>query len=176
MKLYFNRTFSTNVNETKSSLTDNLHADLRRIIFINYSLYLLSMVSMCFSFIFYFSLNKQARREFTWFIGCVCPWLNNINDRHPNRNYSKTRNQKPKGLLYHTRYQHHHPPYNNIQSGTQNNNHRLKTTKFKTHATFVASSSLLANRQNIIKNVNPLQPEIAKILPKRTLFPFGGQI
>ena len=36
------------------------------------------MISMCFSFIFYFSLNKHARHEFSRFIGCICPWLTYI--------------------------------------------------------------------------------------------------
>ena len=31
------------------------------------------MISMCFSFIFYFSLNKQARRELSRLFGCICP-------------------------------------------------------------------------------------------------------
>ncbi|CAF2123696.1 unnamed protein product [Rotaria magnacalcarata] len=68
-----NHTLSSDFNQTIASLTYNLHADLRRFIFINYSLYLLSMISMCFSFIFYFSLNKQARHELSQIIGCLCP-------------------------------------------------------------------------------------------------------
>ena len=58
---------------TPLSPGNNLQADLRRLIFLNYSLYLLSMVSMCFSFLFYFSLNKQAREEFSRLLGCLCP-------------------------------------------------------------------------------------------------------
>ncbi|CAF1231624.1 unnamed protein product [Adineta ricciae] len=59
-------------NETL--LTSNLSDTLRRFLYINYSLSLLSMISMCFSFIFYFSLNKQARQEFSRLFGCICPW------------------------------------------------------------------------------------------------------
>lgn len=58
--------------------SNNFQSDLRRIIYVNYSLYLLSMISMCFSFIFYFSLNKQARYELSRFIGCICPWRKSI--------------------------------------------------------------------------------------------------
>ncbi|CAF0744816.1 unnamed protein product [Didymodactylos carnosus] len=47
-----------------SPKSTSFHSDLKRIILINYSLYFLSVVSMCFSFIFYFTLNKQARLEF----------------------------------------------------------------------------------------------------------------
>ncbi|CAF1129626.1 unnamed protein product [Didymodactylos carnosus] len=52
-----------------TSLINNLpkstsfHSNLKRMILINYSLYFLSVISMWFSFIFYFTLNKQARLE-----------------------------------------------------------------------------------------------------------------
>ena len=69
----------TSMNESRRKFSsNNFQSDLRRIIYINYSLYLLSMISMCFSFIFYFSLNKQARYELSRFIGCICPWMNSI--------------------------------------------------------------------------------------------------
>jgi hypothetical protein len=65
----FNRTLTP-------ALIQHFHTDLKRIIFVNYTLYLLSMISTCFSFIFYFALNKQARRELTRLMGCVCPcWI-----------------------------------------------------------------------------------------------------
>lgn len=67
-----NRTLPSNFNQTIVSLAYNLHADLRRFILINYSLYLLSMISMCFSFIFYFSLHRQARREFSQIFSRIC--------------------------------------------------------------------------------------------------------
>ena len=72
-----------------SFVSMSVNADLRRIIYVNYSLYLLSMVSMCFSFIFYFSLNKQARHEFSQFIGCLCPWVNSIRTGKHRSKYSK---------------------------------------------------------------------------------------
>jgi hypothetical protein len=168
-----NRTLlSSDFNHTIIAFTDNLQADLRRIIFINYSLYLLSMISMCFSFIFYFSLNKQARREFTTIIGCMCPSFINIQNRKQKTN----NNQKPKyerarGLQYHTRYQHHYP-CNNLM----NNNQRVKTTKFKTHITFVPSAPLLAHRQQNKKHINCLQPKINNTLPKRTILNYGCHV
>jgi hypothetical protein len=152
----FNRTLSTDFNENLTSLTDNLHSDLRRIIFINYSLYLLSMISMCFSFIFYFSLNKQARREFTSIIGCICPSFMNIWSRNQRKNNHRKETQpNPRGLLYHTRYQHHYP---------MNNNQRIKTTKFKTHSTFVPRNP----NQQKTKNNNGL--------PKRTLLAYDCHV
>jgi hypothetical protein len=137
---FINPTLFNDFNQTISWLTDNLHADLRRVIFINYSLYLLSMISMCFSFIFYFSLNKQARHEFLSIIGCICPRFKR------RKNMSKQNDQKPRGLQYNTRYQHHYPK----------NDQRPKTMKFKTHSTFVSQAPLLLNRQNNNKHINYL--------------------
>jgi len=159
-------------NQTIISLKDNLHADLRRIIFINYFLYLLSMVSMCFSFIFYFSLNKQARQELTSIIGCICPWFINLQNGKQKKNY-----ERPSGLKYHSRYKHNYPNNNNyILPPTQNNNHRLKTTKFKTHSTFVPPTSLLSNRQNNKKRINSLQTRIDNASPKRTVLTYGCHV
>ena len=71
--------------EIMSSLS-NRHADLRRIIFMNYFLYLLSMISMCFSFIFYFCLNKQARHQFSRSMACLCPRIRfTANEPHGQR-------------------------------------------------------------------------------------------
>jgi len=78
--------------------SSNLQADLRRIIYVHYSLYLLSMISMCFSFIFYFLLNKQARLELSRMIGCICPWIIQFeNDR-------SKRIEQPKQVQYRTRF------------------------------------------------------------------------
>jgi hypothetical protein len=102
----YNLTSSNELNQTiPTFFTNNLHADLRRIIYINYSLYLLSMVSMCFSFIFYFSLNKQARREFSHFIGCICPWIIHIRSEKRRRKYPKQSRELP----YRARFQDQHP-------------------------------------------------------------------
>jgi hypothetical protein len=76
--------------EISKNIRNNLNSYLRRFIYINYCLYLLSMISMCFSFIFYFSLNKQARREFSRFIGCICPWIipkRNLKQRKQSRQF-----------------------------------------------------------------------------------------
>jgi hypothetical protein len=78
----YQKNATSNVNQTSlfllnqtasSTFSSNNHSDLRRIIFVNYTLYLLSMISMCFSFIFYFTLNKQARRELRRMAGCIFP-------------------------------------------------------------------------------------------------------
>ncbi len=149
----FNRTFFKDLNETITSYTDNLHSDLRRIIFINYSLYLLSMISMCFSFIFYFSLNKQARRELTSIIGCVCPWFIQVRNENQRKSFLKENPPNPKGLLYHARYQHHYPVNNHPLSPILNNNQRIKTTKFKTHSTLTPLAPLIVNRPKKTINV-----------------------
>jgi hypothetical protein len=134
-----NRTMNTNqtsLNETNLKLlmsaTINLQADLRRIIYVNYSLYLLSMISMCFSFIFYFSLNKQARHEFSQFIGCICPSTNPI------------RNEQSR--------QKHHPQYQ--YRPRYPNQYPYKNDRIKTHP-----PSVLDDR---LKNVNHLENENSK--------------
>jgi hypothetical protein len=132
------------LNQTISK--NNLNADLRRIIYINYSLYLLSMISMCFSFIFYFSLNKQARHEFSRFIGCICPWIIPIrNEKKQRRKYPK----EPRQLQYRTRFQNQHVY----------NNDRIKKSP----------SSLLDDRY---KHMNYLKNDT----PKRTVLNYGCQI
>ena len=166
-----NRTLILDGNQTLTSYIDNLHADLRRIIFINYSLYLLSMISMCFSFIFYFSLNKQARHEFSQTIGCMCPWSigrqnNNYRKKSPNDEYGRTRR-----LQYHTRYQH---PY--AQNNNNNNNQRVKTTKFNTHPMIVPPTPLLIDRQNNNKFMNYSQPRLDTALSKRTVLTYGCHV
>lgn len=162
----FNRTFSLELNETIVTLPNNLHADLRRMIFINYSLYLLSMISMCFSFIFYFSLNKQARRELTSVIGCMCPWLTHL--RHGNQG----KLSKSKGLLYHARYQQHYPGAKPILSAAQNQNVHRNTTTFKTYRPF--SSPI--NQHQPTKNVYPLLPKMDKTIVKRPVLTYGCHV
>jgi hypothetical protein len=89
-----NFTLFYSLNQTLTTvLPNNIHADLRRIIYINYSLYLLSMISMCFSFIFYFSLNRQARQEFSRFIGCICPWMIHMQNKKQRQKYPKQSRQ-----------------------------------------------------------------------------------
>lgn len=162
----FNRTYSLEFNETIMAFPNNLHADLRRMIFINYSLYLLSMISMCFSFIFYFSLNKQARQELTSVIGCICPRFTYL--RHGNE--GKT--SKSKGLLYHTRYQQHYPGLKPIFSGTQNQNPHRKTTTFKTRRTF----SPTMNQHQPKMNLYPLLPKMDKTVVKRPVLNYGCHV
>jgi hypothetical protein len=128
------------------SVSDNLHADLRRIIYINYSLYLLSMISMCFSFIFYFSLNKQARHEFSRFIGCICP-LTIRNDKFRPKNIKQT-----KPLQDRSRYP---------------NQYFYKNDRIQK-----SPSSILDDRYNHLKQINDLE----KGTPKRRALNYGCQI
>jgi hypothetical protein len=173
---FFNRTVSYDFNLATTSLTDNLHANLRRIIFINYSLYLLSMISMCFSFIFYFSLNKQARHEFSHIIGCTCSRFTDLCKEKQGRNNPAQEYEGIRPLQYHKRYQHQYSQNNQILSSPQNNNNRVKTIKFNTHPMIVPPTPLLIDRQNNKKHVNslPLTPEDA--LSKRTVLTYGCHV
>ncbi|UJR13389.1 hypothetical protein I4U23_000405 [Adineta vaga] len=81
---YNQKTSLSSFNETSSLM--NVASNLRRFVLMNYSLYLLSMTSMCFSFIFYFTLNKQARQEFSHSFGCICPWTILSHHRQQKRN------------------------------------------------------------------------------------------
>ena len=164
-----NRTLESGLNQTITSSTDTLHADLRRIIFINYSLYLLSMISMCFSFIFYFALNKQARREFSNTMGCICPWLINMHKE-------KQRKQSQRRIHYHTRYQHHYSQNNQNLVCGQNNNQRMKTTKFNTHPMIVPPTPLLIDRKIHSKYINSSQAKFDKALSKRTVLTYGCHV
>jgi len=143
---YPSKTNLTSLYDLNQTLTNNVNADLRRIIYINYSLYLLSMISMCFSFIFYFSLNKQARHEFSRFIGCICPWIIHIrNEKQQRQKYPKESRQ----LQYRTRFQNQHVY----------NNDRIKQSP----------SSLLNDRY---KHIN--YPK--NVTSKRTVLNYGCQI
>jgi hypothetical protein len=173
----FNRTFlTTDFNETIKSFTDNLHSDLRRIIFINYSLYLLSMISMCFSFIFYFSLNKQARREFMVIIDCLCPWFIHLRNDNQRRSHLREKPASPRGIVYHARYQHNYPINNHPLSPIMDNNHqRMKTTKFKTHSVYVPPMVHVVNSPK----KQQLSPHISTDengLQKRTHLNYGCHI
>ncbi|CAF3726032.1 unnamed protein product [Rotaria sordida] len=138
-----------NINQT---ITNNLNADLRRIIFINYALYLLSMISMCFSFIFYFLLNKQARREFSRFIRCICPWIIHIPNKQQRQQFLRQEQNRSKQLQYRKRNQ---------------NNYPNKTERMK-----ISQPSLINNRYNHIKHVNSPR----NITSKRTVLNYGCQI
>jgi len=175
---YFDRTSSNDFNETIASLkTDNLHADLRRIIFVNYSLYLLSMISMCFSFIFYFSLNKHARQDLSNFIGCMCPssiYFRKNSNRQNNSRKKTLLNSRP--LIYHQRYQDNvankNHPIMNI-TNNNNNNQRIKTTQFKTHHTFITPTALNTNKKLLNNNI---QFKIDNQTAKRTVLNYGCHV
>jgi len=148
-----NSTSSIDVNQTSTIRSVNNHnADIRRIIFINYSLYLLSMVSMCFSFIFYFSLNKQARREFSRFTGCICPQVNYSKNQKQRQKYPQKEQNKSNHLQYRIRYQNQYPYINE----------RIK----------VSPPLLLNDRYNHIKRSNHPPNDTSK----RTVLNYGCQI
>ncbi|CAF0800594.1 unnamed protein product [Adineta steineri] len=168
-----NRTSTYDYNLTITASIDNLHANLRRIIFINYSLYLLSMISMCFSFILYFSLNKQARQEFSHFIGCICPQFVGPRQEEYNRQKVKQDNERGRRLQYHTRYQHHYPSNNQLLLLAHNNNQRVKTTRFNTHPMIAPPVPLHSDRQ---KRANSVEQKLESALSKRTVLTYGCHI
>ncbi|CAF4118991.1 unnamed protein product [Rotaria sp. Silwood2] len=148
-----NLTLSFDFNQTISTLlTNNLNSDLRRIIFINYSLYLLSMISMCFSFIFYFLLNKQARREFAHFMRCFCPWIIHIPNKEQRQQFLRQEQTRSRQLKYRKRIQNQYP--------------------YKTERIKISQPSLINDRYNHIKRVNSPQ----NVTPKRTVLNYGCQI
>ena len=99
---------SDQVAEIVSSLT-NRHADLRRIIFMNYFLYLLSMISMCFSFIFYFCLNKQARHEFSRSLACLCPRIRCTAHEPQGQRFVRKETERSRRFQGHVRAQQPYP-------------------------------------------------------------------
>ena len=125
------------------------------------------MISMCFSFIFYFSLNKQARRELMLIIDCLCPWVIHIRSGNQRRSHSRDKPPNPRGLIYHTRYQ-RNPPMNNL------NNQRIKTTKFKTHSVYVPPTAGVnsPNKNHFSPNISIDENE----LQKRTILNYGCHI
>ncbi|CAF2331954.1 unnamed protein product [Rotaria sp. Silwood2] len=124
-----NPTLSFDFNQTVASLTYNIHADLRRFIFINYSLYLLSMISMCFSFIFYFSLNKQARQEFSRIITCICPRFVVNRNEIQRQQYPRQEYKGARCLQYHKNYEKNYQRNNQILSCPPNNDQQAKAAK-----------------------------------------------
>jgi hypothetical protein len=109
---------------------------------------------MCFSFIFYFSLNKQARQEFSRFTGCVCPQINySKNQKQRQRqNYPQKEQNKSRQLQYRIRYQNQYPYINE----------RIK----------VSPPLLLNERYNHIKRTNDPPNDTSK----RTVLNYGCQI
>ncbi|CAF0739376.1 unnamed protein product [Rotaria sordida] len=138
-----NHTLPFDFNQTIASFTYNVHADLRRFIFINYFLYLLSMISMCFSFIFYFSLNKQARHEFSRIIPCVCPRITIHCTGKQRQQYPKQEYQGARCLQYHTKYENNYQQNNQILSFPQDNNQRVKSTKYDRYPIAIPPTSIL---------------------------------
>jgi hypothetical protein len=137
---------------TKTSSTNNLSADLRRFIFLNYALYLLSMVSMCFSFVFYFSLNKHARREFSRFIGCICPRVIRRRSDQKKQKYPKQEKERSGRVQYRARF-HNQSPY-------------------KTDRNNISPPTLRKNRYNYEERIKSPKPGTSQ----RTVLNYGCQI
>ncbi|CAF3699657.1 unnamed protein product [Rotaria sp. Silwood1] len=158
-KLTQSSTLNININNLTSSFdfnqtlsTYNFNSNLRRIIFINYSLYLLSMISMCFSFIFYFLLNKQARREFSRLIRCMCPWIIHIPNEEQRQQFLRQEQNRTRQLKYHKRIQNQYP--------------------YKTERIKISQPSLNNERYNHGNRVNSPQ----NVPLKRTKLNYGCQI
>lgn len=153
-----------------SLLVHQYHSDLRRIIFINYSLYLLSMISMCFSFIFYFSLNKQARQELKRLIRCICPCFNcekrssrreTLQKATPDR--FRVRRQQPR-----------ENPFDELPASK--NQHRLKMHKYTAHAEAIPPTPLLIDSQKYVKYATASPPRVKKTASKRQIFTYGCHV
>ncbi|CAF0776553.1 unnamed protein product [Rotaria sp. Silwood1] len=138
-----NRTLRFDFNQTIVSSTYNLHADLRRFIFINYSLYLLSMISMCFSFIFYFSLNKQARHEFSRMIACSCPRIFVNHYKTQRQQYPRQEYIGARCLQYHAKYENNYQQNNQRVLCPQNNHEQVQSMKVQLYLTLTPPSPIL---------------------------------
>ncbi|UJR33975.1 hypothetical protein I4U23_021391 [Adineta vaga] len=175
-EIFVNRSVSMDSSLTSSSsIIEDIQRNLRRFIFINYSLYLLSMVSMCFSFIFYFSLNKQARAEFSNFITCVCPQWNETHSEEQKRQKTQEQRNGLRCLYYNARYQHPYPP-NNINLPPILNNKRVRTMRFNTHPMIVPPMSPLFHGDDDKARTNSLRPKLETNSSKRAMFTYGRHV
>ncbi|CAF2920430.1 unnamed protein product [Rotaria sp. Silwood2] len=107
---------------------------------------------MCFSFIFYFLLNKQARREFAHFMRCFCPWIIHIPNKEQRQQFLRQEQTRSRQLKYRKRIQNQYP--------------------YKTERIKISQPSLINDRYNHIKRVNSPQ----NVTPKRTVLNYGCQI
>ena len=172
-----NRSVSNETNQSSILISlNNFHSDLRRFIFINYALYLLSMISMCFSFIFYFSLNKQARRELSRLFGCICPKHINVRRDKRGETFQKPVAGRVKSSKHPIRQQQRYLAKEQIISPHSNHVQRAKTIKFNNHPVKFPPSPLQINNQNYIKYANALQMRLAHSSPKRSVPTFGCQV
>ena len=154
----------------------NFHSDLRRFIFINYALYLLSMISMCFSFIFYFSLNKQARRELSRLFGCICPKIVDVRRDKRRETFLKANAGRMKSSKAPIRQQQRYLANEQILMPHSHNGQRTKTTKFNNHPVKIPPNPLLINSQNYIKYASALQIRVGHTSPKRSGLNYGCQV
>lgn len=167
----FNRTsnllLSTTVmmNQTSLSTSNQIHqyhSDLRRIILINYSLYLLSMISMCFSFIFYFALNKQAREEFRRLTRCICPCFSSRKETKRREIFQKPAPERLRIIDEKQRRRPTNPTAFSI------NQQRLKPAQFVNHPANVPPNPLLIDSNKYVKKTTRSS--------KRKVFRYGCHV
>ena len=172
-KFQANRTNFDDLNQTQ---TPYLNSDLRRIILINYSLYLLSMISMCFSFIFYFSLNKQARHHLARLVGRSCPWCVGSRNELRRENFPTPQHGRGKGLQY--KAKHRVPAAKNkpTVSPPANPDQRMKTTKFDAQPMVVAANPLDVDVKKPRKRSDSAQSRLCVHTSKQTAFGYDFRI
>lgn len=176
-QLIANRSVMNESNESSilASL-NNFHSDLRRFIFINYALYLLSMISMCFSFIFYFSLNKQARRELSRLFVCICPKIIDVRRDKRRETFLKPDAGRMKTSKVPIRQQQRYLANEQILMPHSHNGQRTKTRKFNNHPVKIPPSPLLINSQHYIKYASALQIRSGHSSLKRSGVTYGCQV
>ena len=162
-----NRSIFADLNQTQ---TPYLHSDLRRIILINYSLYLLSMISMCFSFIFYFSLNKQARHHLSRLVSNLCSCFVGKRNELRRETFPTPEHGKAKRLQYKAKLQVPAPKNKPAPSPPVNSNQRMKTTKFDEHPIVVATNPLDVDAKKPRKRSDSAQSRLYVHASKQTAF------
>jgi hypothetical protein len=168
-----NRSIFSDLNQTQSTY---LHSDLRRIILINYSLYLLSMISMCFSFIFYFSLNKQARHHLSRLVGRLCPCFMGKRNELRREAFPTPQHGKAKRLQYKAKHQVPAAKNKPTASPPANPNQRMKTTKFDAHPIVVATNPLDIDGKKPRKRSGSAQSRLCVHASKQTAFGYDFRI
>ena len=163
-------TFNQTTTISTALLVHQYHSDLRRIILVNYSLYLLSMISMCFSFIFYFSLNKQAREEFRRLTRCICPCFT---PTAKDKRREVLQKPAPERFRIIEEQQRRRPT--NL-SPISINQQRLKTAKGNHHAGTIPPSPLLIDTHKYVKYANSASTRPPNGSGKRKGFRYGCHI
>ncbi|CAF0756717.1 unnamed protein product [Adineta ricciae] len=170
---FLHRSLAIDFNVTDLSMMESTRSSLQRFIYIHHSLYLLSMMSMCFSFIFYFSLNKQARHEFSYFIDCLCPRCTRRLSDEQKRQKTQILGENIRRLHYDVRYQHYFAQNNPNLFVQPNGNQRVKTMRFNTHPVIIPPASTLLDRNKATMRSNSLNPRRKNATPQRASHPYG---